>query len=81
MDIYRIFHNHITEILERFPTLNAKQAEKAFVMYKNFVKLTASLKDKGDKLVVMFDFPVTLPDFYEADNELLDTLEAIVNSL
>ena len=24
MDIYRIFHNHITEILERFPDFNAK---------------------------------------------------------
>ena len=26
LEIYRVFHNHIIEILERFPDLNAKDA-------------------------------------------------------
>ena len=33
MEIYRIYYNHITEILERFPTLNVTEVQKAFVMY------------------------------------------------
>ena len=81
MDIYRIFHNHIKEILQRFPEFDAKQAEKAFMMYKNFVQLTNSLKDKGKELIVMFDFTIKQPEYYEPDKEMMETLETIVISL
>ena len=50
-------------------------------MYKNFVKLTNALKDKGNRLIVSFDFPLTLPELYKPDVELMDTLEAMVASL
>ena len=33
MEIYRIYYNHITEVLERFPTLGVNEVQKAFVMY------------------------------------------------
>ena len=33
IDYYRFYHNHIAELLERFPTFDAEQAAKAFVMY------------------------------------------------
>ena len=33
MEIYRIYYTHITELLERFPSLNKADAQKAFVMY------------------------------------------------
>mmetsp|Transcript_28307 Transcript_28307/g.37781 ORF Transcript_28307/g.37781 Transcript_28307/m.37781 type:complete len:120 (-) Transcript_28307:1379-1738(-) len=33
MEIYRIYYTHILEILERFPSLSKKEAQKAFVMY------------------------------------------------
>ena len=50
-------------------------------MYENFVKLTEAFKSKGSKLIYMFNFPITLPDFYKADREQMDTLKAIVASL
>ena len=81
MEIYRFYHNHITEIFGRFHTFDAAEARKAFVMYENFVKLTDAFKSKGSKLIYMFNFPLTLPQFYKADREQMDTLKAIVNSL
>ena len=50
-------------------------------MYENFVKLTDHFKTKGGKLIYMFNFPITLPEFYKVDPEQMDTLKAIVNSL
>ena len=50
-------------------------------MYKNFVRLTDALKDKGNRLIVMFNFPLTLPELYKPDIELMSTLEVMVNSL
>ena len=50
-------------------------------MYENFVKLTDHFKTKGGKLIYMFNFPITLPEFYKVDQEQMDTLKAIVNSL
>jgi hypothetical protein len=31
--IYKVYYVHITETLERFPSLSASDAQKAFVMY------------------------------------------------
>lgn len=81
MEIYRFYHNHVTEIFERFPMFNAMEAQRAYVMYENFVKLTDHFKVKGGKLIYMFNFPITLPEFYKVDQEQMDTLKAIVNSL
>ena len=50
-------------------------------MYKNFFKLTDSLKNKGNTLILMFDFKIAQPDYHQADKELTDTLEAMVFSL
>ena len=61
LDIYRVFHNHIIEILERFPNLDSKEASKAFGMYENFLKFTESLKKKGPYTIEKFSFQITLP--------------------
>ena len=39
------------------------------------------MKSKGTKLIKMFNFPITLPEFYKPDVEMMDTLKAIVASL
>lgn len=67
--IYRLYQNHIVEVLERFPSFTAAEAPLAFIMYENFVKLTEALKTKGNKLIYMFNFPLTLPELYEPDQE------------
>lgn len=76
--IYKVYYVHITEILERFPGLPAPDAEKAFVMYQNFVNLTDSIKTKANKLVYLFNFPIQLPDFYNPERGLVDTLKVVV---
>ena len=79
MEIYRIYYTHITEILERFPSLNKSEAQKAFVMYQNFVNLTEAIKSKANKLIYIFNFPITLPDFYNPERGLIDTLRVVVS--
>ena len=74
MEIYRIYYTHITEILERFPSLSKNEAQKAFVMYQNFINLTDAIKNKANKLIYIFNFPITLPDFYNPERGLIDTL-------
>ena len=61
LEIYRVFHNHIIEILERFPTLDAADAKRGFNMYENFLKFTDSLKKKGPYTIKKFSFAITLP--------------------
>ena len=77
--IYKVYYVHITEILERFPTLNFDQGQKAFVMYQNFVNLTDAIKTKANKLIYTFNFPIQLPDFYNPEKGLIDTLKVVVN--
>ena len=79
MEIYRIYYTHITEILERFPSLGKSDAQKAFVMYQNFVNLTEAIKNKANKLIYIFNFPITLPDFYNPERGLIDTLRVVVS--
>ena len=80
MEIYRIYYTHITELLERFPSLAKRDAQKAFVMYQNFVNLTEAIKSKANKLIYIFNFPITLPDFYNPERGLIDTLRVVVTS-
>ena len=47
ISIYRLYHNHIVEILNRLPSLNAKEASIAFNMYEDFVTLIQVLKTRG----------------------------------
>lgn len=56
--VYKVYYVHITEILERFPTLNFDQGQKAFIMYQNFVNLTDAIKTKANKLIYTFNFPI-----------------------
>jgi hypothetical protein len=56
--IYKVYYVHVTEILERFPALSAEEGQKAFVMYQNFVNLTDSIKNKANKLIYTFNFPI-----------------------
>merc|ERR1712079_394711 len=79
MEIYRIYYTHITEILERFPSLAKADAQKAFVMYQNFVNLTEAIKNKANKLIYIFNFPITLPEFYSPEKGLIDTLRIVVS--
>ena len=80
IEIYRVYYTHITEILERFPTLGKSDAQKGFVMYQNFVNLTEAIKSKANKLIFIFNFPITLPDFYNPEKGLIETLKLVVQS-
>lgn len=76
--VYKVYYVHITEVLERFPGLSASEASKAFVMYQNFVNLTDGIKTKANKLIYTFNFPIQLPDFYNPEKGLVDTLKVVV---
>jgi hypothetical protein len=78
--IYKVYYVHITELLERFPSLNKEDAQKGFVMYQNFVNLTEAIKTKANKLIFAFNFPIQLPDFYQPEKGLVDKLKAVVNN-
>ena len=78
IEIYRVYYTHITEILERFPTLGKDEAQKGFIMFQNFVNLTEAIKNKANKLIFIFNFPITLPDFYNPEKGLIDTLRLVV---
>jgi hypothetical protein len=75
--IYKVYYVHITEILERFASLKSEECKKAFEMYQNFVKLTEVIKSKANKLVYQFNFPIQLPDFYNPEKELVETLRVV----
>lgn len=78
--VYKVYYIHITEILERFPSLQRDDMEKAFVMYQNFVNLTEGIKTKANKLIYTFNFPIQLPDFYNPEKGLVDTLKVVLNA-
>ena len=61
LEIYRVFHNHVIEILERFPNFDVEDAQKAFAMYENFLKFTENLKKKGPYTIAKFRFQIILP--------------------
>ena len=77
---YKVYYVHITEILERFSGLEQEEAKKAFIMYQNFVNLTEGIKTKANKLVYTFNFPIQLPDFYNPEKGMIDTLKLVVDS-
>lgn len=79
--IYKVYYVHVTEILERFPTLDFDVASKGFVMYQNFVNLTEAIKTRANKLIYAFNFPIQLPDFYKPEPGLQDTLKVILKGL
>jgi hypothetical protein len=78
--VYKIYYVHITEILERFASLKSEECKKAFEMYQNFVKLTEIIKTKANKLVYQFNFPIQLPDFYNPEKDLVETLRVVCES-
>lgn len=78
--VYKVYYVHITEILERFPSLQHDDMKKAFVMYQNFVNLTEGIKTKANKLIYTFNFPIQLPDFYNPEKGLVDTLKVVLNA-
>ncbi len=78
--IYKVYYVHITEILERFASLKFEDCQKAFVMYQSFVTLTEQIKGKANKLIYQFNFPIQLPDFYNPEKDLVETLRVVVNS-
>jgi len=78
--IYRVFSVHIIEILERFGDLDKENAQKALVMYQNYINLSEAIKTKANKLIYMFNFPMKLPDFAAPENGQVDVLKAIVES-
>jgi hypothetical protein len=47
-------------------------------MYQNFINLTEAIKNKANKLIYIFNFPITLPDFYNPERGLIDTLRLVV---
>lgn len=56
-------------------------ATKAFVMYQNFVNLTEAIKNRANKLIYAFNFPIQLPDFYKPETGLQETLKVILKGL
>lgn len=49
-------------------------------MYQAFVELTSQMKPKASKLIYEFNFPIQLPDFYNPEKELVETLRVVVSS-
>ena len=49
-------------------------------MYQNFINLTEGIKNKANKLIYMFQFPINLPNFYTPDKSLIDTLRVVVSA-
>ena len=41
------------------------------------MKLTEVIKTKANKLVYQFNFPIQLPDFYNPEKELVETLRVV----
>lgn len=80
LQIYKVFYILVTEILERFNSMTADQAKKAFVVYQNFVSLTNVMKNKADAIMVEFEFNVKLPQYYTPDKSLVDTLRTCVEA-
>lgn len=78
--VYKVYYVHITEILERFHTLDYEVSHKAFVMFQNFVNLTDSIRTKANKILYTFNFPIALPDFYNPDKSLVESLKVVVES-
>ena len=81
LELYRVFHNHVIEILERFQNYDVEDAQKAFAMYENFLKFTENLKKRSPYTIAKFRFQITLPKFYEPDHEVTETLKVIIVSL
>jgi hypothetical protein len=44
------------------------------------VNLTEAIKNKANKLIYIFNFPITLPDFYTPERGLIDTLRVVVSN-
>jgi hypothetical protein len=42
--------------------------------------LTEGIKTKANKLIYTFNFPIQLPDFYNPEKGLVDTLRAVIES-
>jgi len=78
--IYKVYYVHVTELLDRFPSLNKEDAQKGFVMYQNFVNLTDAIKTKANKLIYAFNFPIQLPDFYNPEKGLVQKLKFVVEN-
>lgn len=79
IQIYKVFYILVTEILERFPTLNVDQAKKGFVMYQNFVTFTDIMQKKADKIKAEFGFShIAMPVYYIADKSMVDVLKKCV---
>ncbi|CDW75826.1 UNKNOWN [Stylonychia lemnae] len=76
--IYKVFYVLVTEILERFSDLNIDQAKKSFVAYQNFVNLTQTMKGKSSQIMSLFGFTVKMPEFYQPDSVLVQTLKVCI---
>lgn len=61
IQIYHLYHNNIVEVLERFHTFTATEAQLGLAMYENFVKLIETLKTKARKLIYTFNFAIKIP--------------------
>jgi hypothetical protein len=42
--------------------------------------LTEGIKTKANKLIYTFNFPIQLPDFYNPEKGLVDTLKLVMSS-
>lgn len=78
--VYKVYYVHITEILERFSGLDVEDMKKAFIMYQNFVNLTDGIKTRANKLIYTFNFPIQLPDFYNPEKGLVETLRVVMET-
>lgn len=78
--VYKVFYVHIIEILERFPTFNFSESKQAFEIYQAFVRQTEIAKTKASKLIYQFNFPIQLPDFYNPEKDIVETLRVVVES-
>lgn len=80
LQIYKVFYVIVTELLERFTEFNLDQSKKAFIIYQNFVNLTGIMKSKADRIMIEFQFNLSLPQYYVPDSGLVETLKYCIEN-
>lgn len=78
--LYKVYYVLVTEILDRFSYMNHEEAKKSFVMYQNFINFTQTMKTKAKKIQREFHFNLKMPDFYQPEDVVVESLKACVES-
>jgi len=76
--IYKVYYIHIAEIFERFYTLEYEESRKCFKAYSNFLEINKVSQKQITKLLGMFKFPITQPEYYKPEAGLEESLKTFI---